>query len=203
MDAVTPLATVARGTVEAAAASAYLLDLEVSPNERARRFLNDMLASLTDLQLAPEEVADQDGVRLTLKRGMDVGIRLGLSVTRPRRAWEAPYFGDRPEHIAARVDKVMLAAGMGKVVYRMLSSTAHATHHGLMHYRRDVAGGSEGYVATEANLNDVSIALRHAAAPISVVIAGTRLMRAYGIDTTSVTFSARLALAAWGGDRRA
>lgn len=42
-----------------------------------------------------------------------------------------------------------------------------------MHYRRDMTGGCEGYVASEASLDDASIALRHAAAPISVVRAGT------------------------------
>jgi hypothetical protein len=105
--------------------------------------------------------------------------------------------GERPEHIGARLEKVMSAAGLGKVVYRMLSSTAHATHHGLMHYRTYVPGGSEGYVATEASLNDVSIALRHASAPISVVRAGSRLFHAYDLNTTSVTISEKMALAAW------
>jgi hypothetical protein len=197
-DLVTPLAAVARGTVEAAAATAYLLDFEVSANERARRFLNGMLASLTDLQLAPDGVADQEGLRRTLEEGIDVGIRLGFPVTRPRRVWEAPYLGDRPEHIAARVDQVMVKANLGKVVYRMLSATAHATPQGLMHYRREVTGGSEeGYVASEAKLDDVSVALRHAAAPISVVRVGMSLMQAYGLDTTKVRISARLALSAW------
>lgn len=196
-DAVAPLATVARGAVEAAAVSAYLLDLEVSPNERARRFMNGYFASLTDLQLAPDEVADKKELRVSLEEGIEFGVRLGFPVTRPRRAWEAPYLGERPESIAARVDKVMLRDDLGKVVYRMLSATAHATPHGLMHYRRDVAGGPEGYVASQAKLDDVSIALRHAAAPISVIRGGLNLMRAYGLDTTTVTISAKMALSAW------
>ncbi|WP_157581892.1 hypothetical protein [Phycicoccus sp. Soil803] len=196
-EVVAPLATVTRGTVEAAAASAYLLDSDASPNEQARRFLNQMFAALTDLKLAPDEVADREGLERTIEEGIGIGMRLGLAVTRPRRNWEPPFLGDRPEHIAARVDRVMLRDDLGKVVYRMLSATAHATPQGLMHYRREVPGGAEGYFASEAKLDDVSIALRHAAAPISVVRAGLSLMRAYGLDTTSVTISAKMALAAW------
>ena len=134
-DRTSSLATAARGALEAASYAAFLAGPGISPAERARRSLNEVLHSthenvLTYRMVAPEQVAEEENYRDGLieagKKRSEFGpFHKGDDIRTPR-------FGEKPK-ITDMVEpllKTQRGDNLGLLSYKGLSTSVHARWNG-------------------------------------------------------------------------
>ena len=189
-DRTSSLATAARGGLEAASYAAFLAGPGISPAERARRSLNELLHSthenvLTFRMVAPEQVAEEekyrDGLIEAGKKRSEFGrFHKGDDIRAPR-------FGDKPK-ITDMVEPLLKTErgdNLGLLSYKGLSSAAHARWNGWV-----VAGiatvlpdGAMVWPADRRSPRDVASV--HYAALIAAYNASLRVFERLGWDARS------------------
>ena len=184
------LATAARGALEAASYAAFLAGPGISPAERARRSLNEVLHSthenvLTYRMVAPEQVAEEENYRDGLieagKKRSEFGpFHKGDDIRTPR-------FGEKPKitDMVEPLRKTQRGDNLGLLSYKGLSSSVHARWNGWV-----VAGiatvlpdGEMVWPADRRSPRDVASV--HYAALIAAYNASLRVSERLGWDATS------------------
>lgn len=181
----------------------YLMEPGVTPAERARRQLNERLETLTETRLLAERTGQRDEAaqrRLQVDGVLDTARRLGLTAKVPKQDWQAPSIGERPG-ATEKVQQLLADRNLGKIVYKVLSATAHAAVFGIAQYLvvlddPELDEDSE-LVSAVIGITSKEEAMRYSGAPLGVVNAGERLFAAFGWDHGRMSLRVQMSLAAW------
>jgi hypothetical protein len=195
--------TLARGAVEAASRTWYLLAPDLGPDERARRRVNERLYSLHAESLllgSVDEPTDEQKQRIDeLLAGP---ARRGEYVKRAK-GYEAPFVGQKRPTEMSLLSEMLADAedgfDVGGASYRLLSSVAHSIAYGLVHLIEPIGSVPETAGVSRGRVRQSSATTAGAfmAVPLVFAQAASRVFLDYAWDATGWPEPVVAALTRW------